>query len=131
MPDRSAFSISGETGDARVAASVFTGLDRKLDALAVIDLEFCPGLQIEAERQLHERNRRSGVAGYPDIDQHHQLSGFGKDRVLLYRAFERRVAACAAATRGPARLCRSGVPDGEGVGAAWGRSLAFGLRLGR
>src|SRR5580698_7157491 len=109
---------------ARIAAPVFAGLDRKVGALAVIDLKFCAHLQIEPKRQLHERDRRAGVAGHADVDQHDQLPGLGEDRILLHRAFERSVAAWTAATCGPAGLRRSGRRRGGG-----GRRCRLGLRL--
>ena len=70
----------GRDRGAGIAAPRFAGLDLQVDRLAVIDLEFGAGRQIESERQLHERDRRVGIAGYANVDQHDQLSGLGQHR---------------------------------------------------
>src|SRR5690349_6628472 len=44
-----------------VAAAVLAGLDRKIDRLAVVDLELRACRQVEAERQLYQRNWRARV----------------------------------------------------------------------
>ena len=95
------------------ATAAFAGLDLQVGDLAVIDLEFGAARQIESERQLHRRDRRMGVAGHADVDEDDQLAGLGEHGGLLDRAFERRVAAGAGASRGPA---------GRGAAAAAGWS---------
>ena len=50
-----------------VTAALLAGLDLQVDQLAVIDLHFCTGGKVEAERQLHQGDRRAGVGGDADV----------------------------------------------------------------
>src|SRR5947209_14056571 len=97
----------GGDRSACIAASRFAGLDLHVENLALIYLELCAARKIESKRQLHQCDGRMRVARHTNVDQHDQLSGLAEHGRLLYRAFERTVALCAAAACRPAgRRCR-------------------------
>ena len=110
-----------------VAAALLAGLDLQIDDLALVDLQLGAGRQVEPERQLHQRDRRAGVAGDADVDQHDELAGLGQHRGFLDRAFQRRIAADGAAARHPAgcgRLPASAAGGAAGAGAGGVRRAA-------
>src|SRR5262245_34448462 len=50
------------------AAALLAGLNGKIKGLSFVDLNPCPRLHVDAERQLDQRERRAAVAGHADVD---------------------------------------------------------------